>query len=670
MSMHGRCHCILQVPPKKKQKQTALQCNYCEHWLTSPGGLVKHELSWCKAKPPTAASPAPVPAPPAAPPVPTFSVATHIASMAVSPIVLTAASSHVLAEHYSKPYKVPTLAKEDEDCWYMDLDAVHGIERPNHGLANAMRKAALVRPVVKAYLDHYTGGAYGSFAFSEAELLAMEVALLFEVCGRETDIGFNDNSAIFMGYHEASCKAFAEYTASCTHLNSTAAAICLEGLECMYMDPKSKRCEPFKHILETCHDLDLCRCYDPSKMTRKLNALARDVGQPECDKLACTAEAAILATGDRLIFSPSGGGGRDYVKNAFVECSLKPPACLKAALSGDTPTPPPPSALKVAGEGRVRFISSRFKLLHASKMSRWRATKWGEGGVSKFKQADEIFEAVKGLVMASAASKGVSDYETQDYLRKLEEMAFASLSTEGVEDMAVRLWTSAERYTGRELCSILNEAIRSDARAVGFVSAPGYGADCPADATELLQPAVTLACLIQHHLNMKRRKGGKHRTQWPKGPDAPEGKGCSSEANTTFRGAELPEQHKSFFHALADAHQADASRGVYRVPTLLATSFDKRVAVNFMNRIADDKPKVLFIVRLDRDLGCKQVNFLSNSEVEGEAEFLFSAYSVFRVHSVQWSDSPERCATPHKITLLASPDNAEEPEDVPTAPWH
>eukprot|EP00964_Phaeocystis_antarctica_P112752 scaffold76866_cov56-Phaeocystis_antarctica.AAC.3 len=61
MSMHGRCHCILQVPPKKKQKQTALQCNYCEHWLTSPGGLVKHELS-CKAKPPTAASPAPVPA--------------------------------------------------------------------------------------------------------------------------------------------------------------------------------------------------------------------------------------------------------------------------------------------------------------------------------------------------------------------------------------------------------------------------------------------------------------------------------------------------------------------------------------------------------------------------------------------------------------------------------
>jgi len=272
--------------------------------------------------------------------------------------------------------------------------------------------------------------------------------------------------------------------------------------------------------------------------------------------------------------------------------------------------------------------------------------------------------------MASARSKGVSDYETKDYLSKLQEIAFTCLSTEGVEDMAVRLWTSTERHADRELCSILNEAIRSDARAVDFESAPKDGADCPADATELLQPAVTLACMIQHHLNMGRRTGGKQRTQWPKGKDAPEGKGCSSEANTTFRGAELPEQHKCFFEALADAHQADESRGVYRVPTLLATSFEKRVAMNFIKRIDDSKPKVLFIVRLDRDLGCKQVNFLDKTEVDGEAEFLFSAYSVFRVQSVQWSETPERSATPHEITILASPDNAEEPEDVPTAPWH
>ena len=614
----------------------------------------------------------------------------------MSQLKLLAASSHVLAKHYSKPYTVPSLAKEDEDCWYMDLHAVHGIERPNHGLANALRKAALVRPVAEAYLNHYTGGAFGSFDFSEAELLAMEVALLFEVCGRETDIGFNDNSAVFMGYHEASCKAFAEYTASCAHLDPTAAAVCLEGLERMYMDPKSERSVPFKHIFETCHDLDLCRCYDPSKMTRKLDALARDVGQSEGDKLARTAEAAILATGDRalakspspnpnshiypkptqpmlaigdrLIFSPSGSGGRDYVKSAFVVCSLNPPACLKAALSGDSPPPPPPSALKVAGEGRVRFISSKFKLLHAAKMSRWRATKWGQSVGDKFEQANEIFKAVNALVRASVASKGVSDYETKDYLSKLQAMSFTCLSTEGVEDMAVRLWTSAERYTDREFCSILNEAIRNDARAVDFV--PGGGADCAADATELLQPSVTLACMIQHHLNMKRRTDSKQRTQWPKGPDAPEGKGCSSEANTTFRGAELPEEHKRFFEALADAHRADASRGVYRVPTLLATSFEKRVAIDFMDRVEDGRPKVLFIVRLDRDMGCKQVNFLSKTEVEGEAEFLFSAYSVFRVQSVQWSETPERSATPHTITILASPDNSEEPEDVPTAPWH
>ena len=115
-----------------------------------------------------------------------------------------------------------------------------------------------------------------------------------------------------------------------------------------------------------------------------------------------------LAIGDRLIFSPSGGGGRDYVKNTFAVCSLNPPDCLKAALSGDSPPPPPPSALNVPGEGPVRFISSKFKLLHAAKMSRWRATKWGEDGVNKLQQATDIFNAVKALAKASAASKGVS----------------------------------------------------------------------------------------------------------------------------------------------------------------------------------------------------------------------------------------------------------------------
>ena len=45
---------------------------------------------------------------------------------------LLAAASHVLANHYSKPYEVPATAKEDEDYWYMDFHAVHGIERPNH----------------------------------------------------------------------------------------------------------------------------------------------------------------------------------------------------------------------------------------------------------------------------------------------------------------------------------------------------------------------------------------------------------------------------------------------------------------------------------------------------------------------------------------------------------
>ena len=53
-----------------------------------------------------------------------------------------------------------------------------------------------------------------------------------------------------------------------------------------------------------------------------------------------------------------------------------------------------------------------------------------------------------------------------------------------------------------------------------------------------------------------------------------------------------------------------------------------------------------------------------------QVEFLFSAYSVFRVKSVKWSPDPNRISSPHEITIVASHDNAEESEDLPTAPWH
>ena len=65
----------------------------------------------------------------------------------------------------------------------------------------------------------------------------------------------------------------------------------------------------------------------------------------------------------------------------------------------------------------------------------------------------------------------------------------------------------------------------------------------------------------------------------------------------------------------------------------------------------------------------RHVNFLENSEVSNEKEFLFSAYSSFVVEDIAWSASPTDWTTPHRITIRACPDNALEAEDVPSAPW-
>ena len=55
--------------------------------------------------------------------------------------------------------------------------------------------------------------------------------------------------------------------------------------------------------------------------------------------------------------------------------------------------------------------------------------------------------------------------------------------------------------------------------------------------------------------------------------------------------------------------------------------------------------------------------------LQGEDEFLFSAYSAFEVVRVHWSPTPQNKALPHEITLRAFPDNRAVSEDVPLSPW-
>ena len=103
---------------------------------------------------------------------------------------------------------------------------------------------------------------------------------------------------------------------------------------------------------------------------------------------------------------------------------------------------------------------------------------------------------------------------------------------------------------------------------------------------------------------------------------------------------------------------------------LLATSFDKGVAKAFMDRQPASMPKVLWTIKLNAEDKCKHVIFLEDvTNVQGESEFLFSAYSAFIVEEIRWSEGPYN-GDPHHITLQAVSDNKKIADDVPCAPWH
>ena len=65
---------------------------------------------------------------------------------------------------------------------------------------------------------------------------------------------------------------------------------------------------------------------------------------------------------------------------------------------------------------------------------------------------------------------------------------------------------------------------------------------------------------------------------------------------------------------------------------------------------------------------CKHVNYVNRTNVAGEEEYLFSAYSVFTVMRVAWQANPTG-SNPHVVELKAAIDNKEEPENLPLAPW-
>jgi hypothetical protein len=211
--------------------------------------------------------------------------------------------------------------------------------------------------------------------------------------------------------------------------------------------------------------------------------------------------------------------------------------------------------------------------------------------------------------------------------------------------MAAQLmWTSAKKIkaTNTQLCSIINDTIRSDhttrAKAAAIFSRTVNSTIVNREPTE----------------SMPFPKGG-----------------------LTFRGGCLPSKFKSFFN-----------KGVrYRIPGFLATSDSKAVALKFAEMAFKENYSggqtesapldgaVIWTIEMDPkgagnlDLRCRQANFIKHTLVKDEKEYLFAPYSVFTVRSVTWSSNPTY-ETPHEIKLTAALDNLLESEDLPLAEWY
>ena len=215
-----------------------------------------------------------------------------------------------------------------------------------------------------------------------------------------------------------------------------------------------------------------------------------------------------------------------------------------------------------------------------------------------------------------------------------------------VRHTAELLWTSDLRFEGmgdhaKEFCSLLNAAIREDL-------------DELASPTAALTRGINALCL---------QGRGDAALAFPAGGEV-------------YRGTGFDDAHRGFF----------AVGKAYRVPGFLATSFSEAKAREFLHRAqAAGQQAVLWVVRVDPEgqhdptKRCKHVNFVEHSLVEGESEYLFTAYSIFTVRRVTWGGGGE----PHRIEVDAASDNSVGAEGgdgrwatpagserLPLAPWY
>ena len=225
-----------------------------------------------------------------------------------------------------------------------------------------------------------------------------------------------------------------------------------------------------------------------------------------------------------------------------------------------------------------------------------------------------------------------------EFMEKMQHDAFSDNDAleNNVNAVGEYLWTSAKKHkilNYMELCSILNAVIRDDIE-------------------EEIQAAVIVFRCINSGRVTRERALSIDEQSYPSDGE-------------TWRGGGFREEHRKFFRSIKGKK--------FRVPGFLATSNQQSVAAAFVHKYNTDHPAAMWRVKFDKrgkkkpQYRVQHMSLVSNTLVAGEYEYLFAPYSVFTLVSVKWSDKLRK---PHQFTILAAPDNREEDENLPLAPWY
>lgn len=232
---------------------------------------------------------------------------------------------------------------------------------------------------------------------------------------------------------------------------------------------------------------------------------------------------------------------------------------------------------------------------------------------------------LNAFVNAVAENINATEAEAAAYRDSLTQPILAGqFSTVG--QLASFLWTTDHLFKGRELCSFINEAVRTE-------------------DGEMFDAVIPVCRMLNGNLVVR---GGAGPTAYP--PN-----------NTTHRGLGMPACCRAFF--IQDK--------TFRVPNFFATSFTLETALDFAgNNSSTENLPTRFEVEFDPPtsqggLGCKHANYLDGiSGIPGEHEFLMPPYSAFTVVA-----DPFELDGIWVIRIRALHDNLLAEANIPVAPW-